>query len=54
MKKKFNKKIADLLYTPIEPQAGVRVDKRDISYGVEDQRGNKSSVKVNLKGIRQV
>lgn len=54
MRKKFNKKIGDLLYTPVEKQAGVRVQQRDINYGVEDQRGEKSRVKVNLKEIKSL
>ena len=54
MRKKFNKKIGDLLYTPVEKQAGVRVQQRNINYGVENQRGEKSTIKVNLKEIKHL
>ena len=54
MAKKFNQKFRTLLYTPVSPQAGVRVDKKDINYGIEDNRGNKSAIKVNLKGVKSV
>lgn len=53
-KKRFSGRIAQLLYSPLSQQAGVRVQKKDISYGVTDKSFNPSDIKVDLKKVNKI
>lgn len=53
-KKRFSGRIAQLLYSPLSQQAGVRVQKKDISYGVTDKSFNPSDIRVDLKKVNKI
>lgn len=53
-KKRFHGKIEQLMYSPLSPQAGVRVQKKDISYGMVDKNFNPSDIKVDLKKVNKI